>query len=55
MASLVLETTGTQEYDVEPAGFLGRAADSYGAAAAAEIAAHMSLTPPVPAPASHAG
>jgi adenosine kinase len=49
MASLVLETTGTQEYEVEPAGFLGRVADSYGAAAAAEIAAHMSLTPAGPA------
>jgi adenosine kinase len=55
MASLVLETTGTQEYEVEPAGFLGRVADSYGAAAAAEIAAHMSHTPPIPAPAGHAG
>jgi adenosine kinase len=55
MASLVLETTGTQEYEVEPAGFLGRVADSYGAAAAAEIAARMSQTPSIPAPAGRAG
>ncbi|GIG62232.1 kinase [Longispora fulva] len=37
LATLVLETVGTQEYQVKPAGFLERLADSYGDAAAAEV------------------
>ncbi|WP_412540298.1 carbohydrate kinase family protein [Longispora sp. K20-0274] len=37
LATLVLETVGTQEYEVKPAGFLERLADSYGEAAAAEV------------------
>jgi adenosine kinase len=49
MATLVLGTTGTQEYRFEPAGFLARLSESYGAVAAAEVAAHMALTSPAPA------
>jgi adenosine kinase len=41
MAALVLETTGTQEYHFEPAGFLARVAGSYGATATAGVAASM--------------
>ncbi|MEV6525993.1 carbohydrate kinase family protein [Longispora sp. NPDC051575] len=37
LATLVLETVGTQEYEVKPAGFLERLADSYGDVAAAEV------------------
>lgn len=36
-----LETTGTQEYQLEPAGVLRRCATSYGQAAADELAAHL--------------
>jgi adenosine kinase len=49
MATLVLETMGTQEYQFEPAGFLGRLGESYGVVAAAEVAAHMGLVSPAPA------
>ena len=46
MAALVMETSGTQEYAFEPAGFLARIGESYGPAAAAEVAACMGLTSP---------
>jgi adenosine kinase len=46
MAALVMQTTGTQEYRFDPDGFLARISESYGAQAAAEVAAHISLTSP---------
>lgn len=39
MATLVLETVGTQEYRLDPAAARGRLVDAYGAEAAGEIAA----------------
>jgi adenosine kinase len=48
MAALVMETTGTQEYVFEPEGFLARISESYGAQAAAEVGARVSLTSPAP-------
>ncbi|MEU7822222.1 carbohydrate kinase family protein [Catellatospora sp. NPDC049133] len=41
LATLVLETVGTQEYDVEPDNFLKRLAESYGDAVAADIRPHL--------------
>jgi len=41
MAALVLETVGTQEYEVHPDTFAKRLAVSYGDAAAAEVRAHL--------------
>jgi adenosine kinase len=41
MATLVLETTGTQEYGFDPGDFTARVAAAYGATAAAEIAAGL--------------
>lgn len=41
IATHVIETVGTQEYAVEPAGFVRRFADGYGAAAAADIASRL--------------
>jgi adenosine kinase len=46
MAALVMETTGTQEYRFELAGFLARIRDSYGAQAAAEVGARVSPVSP---------
>jgi adenosine kinase len=46
LAALVMETTGTQEYRFDPGGFLARISESYGPQAAAEVAAHISLTSP---------
>jgi adenosine kinase len=43
VASLVVETTGTQEYLLEREVFLGRLSDNYGAAAADEIDSALSL------------
>lgn len=37
LATYVIETIGTQEYDLTPAAFLSRLGDSYGAEAAAEV------------------
>ncbi len=42
MAAHVLETTGTQEYQLTPESLAGRFAAAYGAEAAAEIAVHVS-------------
>ncbi|GAA5184083.1 carbohydrate kinase family protein [Rugosimonospora acidiphila] len=42
MATLVLETTGTQEYTVRADEFLKRFGESYGDAAAEEIGSHLS-------------
>ena len=42
MAAHVLETTGTQEYELTPGSLASRFAAAYGAQAAAEIAAHFS-------------
>jgi adenosine kinase len=44
MATLVLETTGTQEYQYEADGFLDRLGQSYGAQAAAEVAVGLGLS-----------
>jgi adenosine kinase len=44
MAALVMETSGTQEYLFEPNGFLARIGESYGAQAAEEVTARLSLT-----------
>lgn len=41
LATLVLETVGTQEYDVEPDNFLKRLAESYGDSAAADVRPHL--------------
>ncbi len=41
VASYVLATVGTQEYDVEPETFLSRMQQSYGAAAAEEVEPHL--------------
>ena len=41
LATLVIETVGPQEYDVGRAAFLHRLADAYGAAAAADVGAHL--------------
>jgi adenosine kinase len=41
LATLVLETTGPQEYDVEPETFLKRLADAYGDDAAADVRPHL--------------
>lgn len=47
VATLAIETVGTQEYVLQPAALLGRFAEAYGAAAAEEIEA--SLTAPAAA------
>ncbi len=41
VAAHVLETVGTQEYEIKGDGFLKRMADSYGDAAADEVRAHL--------------
>jgi adenosine kinase len=41
LATLVLETVGTQEYQVKPADFAERLAESYGDEAAADITPHL--------------
>jgi adenosine kinase len=41
MATLVLETIGTQEYQFEPAAAMARLADCYGEAAAQQISNAM--------------
>ncbi|MBA3488593.1 MAG: carbohydrate kinase family protein, partial [Longispora sp.] len=41
LATLVLETVGTQEYQVKVADFLDRLTDSYGADAEAEVRPHL--------------
>ncbi len=41
LATYVVETVGTQEYDFEPAGFVARFATAYGTPAAEEVAAHL--------------
>lgn len=41
MATHVVETVGTQEYTVEPAGWLDRFAEAYGDAARDELAPHL--------------
>jgi adenosine kinase len=41
LATLVLETIGTQEYTVKPADFADRLAESYGDDAAAEVLPHL--------------
>lgn len=45
LAVLVIETLGTQEYDLRPAKFLARFSGAYGDFAAAEIAAHLPTEP----------
>ncbi len=42
LATMVLETVGTQEYSVEKAGFGARLAESYGDECAAEVLPHLS-------------
>ncbi|HUA30464.1 MAG TPA: carbohydrate kinase family protein [Streptosporangiaceae bacterium] len=46
MAALVMETSGTQEYQFQPEEFLARISGSYGSGAAAEMAARIGLTLP---------
>jgi adenosine kinase len=41
LATLVLETVGPQEYDLESAGFTDRIAQAYGDDAAAQVAPHL--------------
>lgn len=41
LATLVLETVGTQEYAVDPATFVRRLGESYGPACAAEVSPHI--------------
>jgi adenosine kinase len=41
LATLVVETVGTQEYTVDPAEFTKRFAEAYGDDAAAEVSAHL--------------
>jgi adenosine kinase len=41
LAAYVVETVGTQEYSFTPEQLVSRVADSYGAAAAAEIGDHV--------------
>ena len=43
LATLVLETVGTQEYDVRPDVFAKRIEESYGADAADEIRPHLGV------------
>ncbi|MFN2557138.1 MAG: carbohydrate kinase family protein [Nitriliruptorales bacterium] len=45
LATLVLESVGTQEYTVEPDSFLARFASSYGQQAAADVAAYLPTEP----------
>jgi adenosine kinase len=45
LATLALETVGTQEYRLEPGQFIDRFTDAYGQAAAAEAEAHLLATP----------
>ena len=47
LAVHVLETVGTQEYDVAAPRFLARLGEAYGAGAAAEVGAHLPLVLPV--------
>jgi len=42
LATLVLETVGTQEYTITPAEFVKRLGESFGDAAADEVVAHLS-------------
>jgi adenosine kinase len=46
MASLVMETSGTQEYLFRPAKLLARIGGSYGPGVAAEMAARIGLAQP---------
>ncbi|MDH6704308.1 adenosine kinase [Kitasatospora sp. MAA19] len=41
LATLVIETVGTQEYELRPSAFLKRFEDAYGAEAAADVRAHL--------------
>ncbi len=41
LATLVLETVGTQEYDLQPSAFVKRLEESYGPAAADEVRPHL--------------
>jgi adenosine kinase len=52
MATLVLETTGTQEYGFEEGDLRSRLAEAYGAAVADEVAARMNVTSSAPAQAA---
>ena len=52
MAALVLETAGTQAYSFGPGDLQARLTEAYGAAAAAEVAAGMSVMSPTPAQAA---
>jgi adenosine kinase len=46
LATLVLETVGTQEYDLGRLAFLDRFAQVYGDAAAAEVDPHLKTLRP---------
>jgi adenosine kinase len=49
MAALVMETSGTQEYLLEPEEFLGRIGKSYGSGAAAAVATRIRMPSRAPA------
>jgi adenosine kinase len=46
LATLVLETVGPQEYDLESAGFAQRLGQTYGDEAAADVSPHLAVTVP---------
>jgi adenosine kinase len=41
LATLVIESVGTQEHKLEPESFLERFSEAYGPDSAAEVAAHV--------------
>jgi adenosine kinase len=45
LATYVIETVGTQEYEIARGGFLERFTDAYGEEAAAEVGPHLALVP----------
>ena len=47
LATYVIETVGTQEYELGRARFLQRLAEAYGAESAAEIEPHLACPPPL--------
>jgi adenosine kinase len=46
LATYVIETVGTQEYELARGGFLQRLVDAYGEQAGADVAPHLSISRP---------
>jgi adenosine kinase len=44
LATYVIETVGTQEYELGRGGFLQRFADAYGPDAAADVEPHLAIS-----------